>query len=64
MSAGRSTIKLGDCRVELLRDPLLHEPLASPTQAYVEQELMPEAAPHKLNSSYSVMELKAGGATA
>ena len=53
---------LGDGLAELLNDPVLRERLASQAKAYVQQEFTPEAAHRKLNSFYTMMESKAGGA--
>jgi glycosyltransferase involved in cell wall biosynthesis len=53
---------LGEGIARLLNDPGLRSRLASEAKAYVQQEFTPEAMQRKLDSFYSMMELKAAGA--
>ena len=53
---------LGEGIARLLNDPGLRSRLASEAKAYVQQEFTPEAMQRKLDSFYSMMEIKAAGA--
>jgi glycosyltransferase involved in cell wall biosynthesis len=53
---------LGEGLAHLLNDPGLRSRLASEAKAYVQQEFTPEATQRKLDSFYSMMEIKAAGA--
>jgi glycosyltransferase involved in cell wall biosynthesis len=52
---------LGDGMVDLMKNPVLREQLASRAKEYVQQEFTPEAAHRKLGSFYSMMESRASG---
>jgi len=53
---------LGEGLAHLLNDPGLRSRLASEAKVYVQQEFTPEAAQRKLDSFYTMMEIKAAGA--
>jgi glycosyltransferase involved in cell wall biosynthesis len=52
---------LGDGLVDLMKNPVLREQLATRAKEYVQQEFTPEAAHRKLGSFYSMMESRASG---